>query len=324
VTDEGPAPAQPEGGHWAEHELARVSSELFKHARETALPDVTQLKARDWREALSSARRHIKSNRVNVAAGAFAYRWFLALFPAVIALLALASLVGVPHHVTVQLIKGVTDALPSGASGVFVGAIHAAGKRQQGSLAAVATATVVALWSATSGMVVLEEGLDMAYEVPRDRSFLAKRLLALPLLVAAVLFGGGASALVVFGPQIGRGIAGGLPFGGTAFNIGWTGLRWLAALLLIHLLLSFVYWLAPNVHTSWRWLSPGAGVGTVIWAFISLGFSFYTASFGTYGKTYGAFAGVAILIFWLFLTGMAVLLGGELNAAFERQAAGRS
>jgi membrane protein len=311
----GPRRVHPEGSRWSDRELEQVSQVVFGQAEEAEPPPaVTEVKMADWRSAVSSAFKHLRDNRVNVAAGAFAYRWFLSLFPTIIALLAAASLVGVPHSVTVKLIKGVTTALPSGASGVFAGAIRAATSRQQGSVAAVAVASLVALWSAMSGMVVLEEGLDMAYEVRHDRSFLAKRFLAVPLLVGAVLLGGGASALVVFGPQIGRV----LPFGETAFRAGWTVLRWLVALLLINLLLSFVYWLAPNVHTAWRWLSPGAVAGTVVWALISLGFSLYTSSFGSYGKTYGAFAGVAILIFWLFLTGMAVLLGGELNAAFQR------
>ena len=74
----------------------------------------------------------------------------------------------------------------------------------------------------------------------------------------------------------------------------------------------------------WRWTSAGALLATVLWAIVSLGFSFYTSSFGSYAKTYGAFAGVAILIFWLYLVGIAVLLGGELNAETEREAAAQA
>ncbi|MGH9105411.1 MAG: YihY/virulence factor BrkB family protein [Acidimicrobiales bacterium] len=284
-------------------------------------PGITHISAKEWRGALTSVRRHVKSDRVNVAAGAFAYRWFLSLFPTVIALLAVASLLAIPATVTVKLIKGVSTALPSGASGVLTEAIGAASHRTNGSFATVVVAAVVALWSATSGMVMLEEGLDMAYEVTHDRSFLGKRLLAVPLLAGAAVLGGAASGLIVFGHQIGHAIEGASPVGGSAFSAGWTALRWVVGLVLIDLLLSFLYWLAPNARTPWRWLSPGAAVATALWALISLGFSYYTTSFGSYGKTYGAFAGVAILIFWLFLTGTAVLLGGEINAAFERQEA---
>jgi membrane protein len=283
-----------------------------------APPEVTGTTRGDWVSALVSSRRHMKRDRVVVAAGAFAYRWFLSLFPMVIALLAAASVLGIPHDVVVKLINGVSTALPSGAAGVLTSAINAASGRRDGSWAAVIAAGGVALWSATSGMVMVEEGLDMAYEIGTDRGFVQKRLLAIPLLVASAVLGGAASALVVFGPQLGRTIHASVPLAGAEFADVWTVVRWIAALVLIDLLLSFLYWLAPNQRTRWRWVSPGAVLGTGLWAVISLGFSFYTTSFGSYAKTYGAFAGVAILIFWLFLTGIAILVGGEVNAAFER------
>lgn len=271
------------------------------------------------RAVLSSVRNHVKQDRVGVAAGAFAYRWFLSLFPAVIALLGVASLVAITHHLTVSLIHGVTKALPPGASGVLSAAIAAAGHRTNGAVSAIVVATLIGLWSATSAMVMVEESLDMAYGLVRDRTFLAKRLRAIPLLAGSALLGGTASALVVFGPQIGRAIQSSAPIGGTAFSMSWTVFRWLGAVVLVNLLLSFLYWLAPNQRSLWRWASPGSLVGTVMWAVISLAFSYYTTSLGSYEKTYGAFAGVAILIFWLYLTGVAILIGGEVNAAFGRR-----
>ncbi|MHB2023242.1 MAG: YihY/virulence factor BrkB family protein [Mycobacteriales bacterium] len=285
-----------------------------------APPEVIAVTRGDWLAALGSARRHMKRDRVTVGAGAFAYRWFLSLFPMLIALLAVSSLLSIPHHVVVRLVHGVDTALPTGASGVLSGAISAAAQRGSGSLPTVIIAGLVGLWSATSGMVMVEEALDMAYEISTDRGFLAKRLLAIPLLLAAGGLGGAASALVVFGPQLGRAIKSSAPVAGPWFADGWTVLRWVVAIALINLLFSFLYWLAPNQRTRWRWLSPGSTFATGLWAVISLGFSYYTTSFGSYTKTYGAFAGVAILIFWLFLTGVAILVGAEINAAFERGA----
>ena len=274
-----------------------------------------------YKVILRSTLTNTKVDRVNIAAGAFAFRWFLSIFPIIIALLGIAALVTVPQYVVINLIHGVTKSLPSGAAQVFTVALTHAVKRSGADLITTVVASAVALWSATSGMVIVEEGLDMAYGLPADRSFIKKRVVAIPLLLGATVLGGAASALVIFGPQLGSLIKESAPFGGVVFGAVWTTLRWLCALVLMNLLFSLLYYLAPNRQRSnWQWTSPGAIFATVLWAVVSLGFSFYTSSFGSYGATYGAFAGVAILIFWLYLTGLAILIGGEVNAAFERAA----
>jgi membrane protein len=261
---------------------------------------------------------NVKIDRVNVAAGAFAFRWFLAIFPIIIALLGIAALVAIPSNLVVRLIHGVSKSLPSAAAQVFAKALRHTAKRTSTDLWATVVASVVALWSATSGMVIVEEGLDMAYGLTEKRSFVTMRILALPLLAGATILGGAASALVIFGLPIGNLIKDSVPVAGPAFGATWTTLRWLLALGLMNLLFSLLYYVAPNrPRQKWRWTSAGALFATILWSVVSLGFSLYTSSFGSYAKTYGAFAGVAILIFWLYLTGLAILVGGEVNAAIE-------
>ena len=111
---------------------------------------------------------------------------------------------------------------------------------------------------------------------------------------------------------MGKAIESRTPFDGTAFAVAWNVARWVIVVAAITLLLAIYYSYGPNLKTPhWRWSTPGSAVGAAIFVLASLGFSFYVTNFGFYGKIYGAFAGVVILIIWLYLGSLAVLVGAE-------------
>lgn len=274
-----------------------------------------------WFATLRRASKKAKADRVQMMAGSITYHSFLGLFPSLIALIGIMQLVGVSTTFVSKLVHGVGHALPAGASSVLTTALEAAHKRTGGALGVTVIAIVVAVWSASSATAALQTGLDVAYSVPQERKFLAKRAMAVLLLLILAVFGGVAAALIVFAAPLGTLIQHHVGISRGVFMPVWTTARWLATILVLVLLMAVVYHLAPNRRTTWRWFTPGGIFATVVWLAASVALSFYVSSFGSYAKTYGALAGVAILLLWFYIVAYAVLFGGQLNADLEQRSA---
>jgi membrane protein len=292
------------------------------HGPEPTSP--ADLGARDWKQTLKRTWKSFQANRGTISAAALAFYWFLAIFPAMIAVVGFLGLVQASPSFLPAVRDGISTLLPGNAADVLIEAITYAQRGSAGaSLFVALLGLAVALWSASSGMVGLQEAMDVAYEVPESRRFVKKRAVALVLVLATGVLGGLACALLVFGDPIGEMVRDAFPVG-DLFLVVWNVIRWIGTLVALTTLFALFYFLGPNREDpSWKWVSPGGLLATAIWILASLAFSFYVSSFGSYGETYGSLAGVIVLLLWLYLTGLAVVLGATLNAELERQGEAR-
>ncbi len=264
------------------------------------------LRPQDWKATAKRTVKEIKDDRIAFAAAAMAYYFFLAIFPALIAVVGILGLVNVD---VTGLIRTLRDSLPGGAGAALTSAVANADRPSEAaSLAAAIGGIAVALWSASSGLVALQIGLNVAYDVKQDRKFIKKRAIALVLLAAMLLLGGVPSPFFTFGDS--------------AF---FTVLGWVLTVVAVMVLFSIFYYLGPNRESpTWHWVSTGGVFGALLWIVASLIFGLYISSFNNYGKTYGPLAGVVVLVLWFYLSSIAILIGGELNAELERQASKRT
>lgn len=260
----------------------------------------------DWTQTAKRTAAEIKDDRATLIAAGMAYYGFLALFPALIAAVGILGLIDAPASLYESMERSTRSALPAGASDLVADAIeNARSPQEDASLLAALIGTLVALWSASSGLVALQKGLNVAYDITQERKFLKARLVAFALIVAIGLLGGVPSPFFTFGD-------------GAFFDI----VGWILTIAAVLVLFSLFYYLGPNRDSPrWTWVSPGGIAGAVMWLAVSAAFAIYVENFSSYGKTYGTLAGVVVLILWLFLTSLSVLVGAELNAELERQAA---
>lgn len=281
-----------------------------------------ELGPRDWLQTLKRTVVEMKRDRVTLTAGGLAYYWFLSLFPALIAAVGLVALLKLDPGLVQDILNGIKKALPPGASGVLSDAVNSATRSSTGAGRAAIVGLVIAVWSASSGMGALQDGLNVAYDVPEDRKFLAKRLVGILMLLVMLVLGVIPAALILFWKPLGDFFDGFVPLPGGLFDILWIATIAVVALVGLGLMFSALYFLGPKRKSPrWQWVSPGGIIGVLIWLVATIAFQLYVTQFGKYAQTYGALAGVVILVLWLFLTALAVLIGGEFNAELERQAA---
>ena len=246
-----------------------------------------------------------------------AFYAFLSIFPALIAAVMTWGLVADPAQMREQ-VEGLTGALPASSRKLILAQIDNVASTSTSSLGIGLVVTLaLALWSASGGVSNLMTAINLAYDEEDNRGFIKKKLLALGLTLAAIVFMLLALGLVAVVPAIFSAI--GIP---TAWLVIFQVLRWVLVVVLVGAALAVLYRLAPDRDApQMKWVSIGAVVATVLWVIASLAFSLYVSNFGSYDKTYGTLAAVVVLLMWLWITSYAVLLGAEINAESEQQTA---
>jgi len=180
---------------------------------------------------------------------------------------------------------------------------------------------LTALWFASSGMGAIIEALNIAYGVRESRTWWKRTLLAVVLTIALAAFIITALALMLYGNRIAEGVASSYRFG-EPFTTTWKIAQWFIVFIFVLLAFALIYYFAPDLREQkWYWMMPGAIVGVVLWLLISFLFSLYLGYFNTYSVTYGSLGAMIILMLWFYLTGAAIIVGGEVNSVIEHAAA---
>jgi membrane protein len=252
-------------------------------------------------------------------AAALSYYFVFALFPTLLFLTALVGLL--PEKDLLELfLAPAEEFLPPDAASLVRGALGEVQRGAGGGLLSVGV--LVALWGASRGMVSIITTLNVVYGVKSPRPWWHRQLVAVGLTVTFSVLAMGALLSLVFGERVGRAAAAWVGLG-SAFTAGWGVLQWPLGLLFMLTGLDLVYHLAPAVRLRWYWLTPGSAFAGAAWIATSLGLRVYVDRFANYNATYGSIGGVILLLLWLYLSGMALLVGGEINSVIARAAAER-
>ena len=275
----------------------------------------TQIPAQGWKQILKRAWKEQNDDNIGLIAAGVAYYAFTALFPALIAAVTLYGLFADPQTVSDQAAK-LTKSLPADTASVITKQLSSIATTSNSALGVGLVVSLLgALFSASGGVGNVIKAVNIAYDEEETRGFLKLRGLALLLTFGAIVFVVVAIGLIAVLPALFDNIGLG-SFGTLIANV----VRWVALIVFMLIALAVLYRYAPDRDApKFRWVGLGAVVATLLWVVASAGLSIYVSNFGSYGKTYGALAGVIVLLLWLYVTAFIVLLGAEINSESEQQ-----
>jgi len=256
-------------------------------------------------------------------AAALTYYALMSLFPAVLLALSLLGLLGQYPETYNAIIGYLREVAPASVVDPLDRSLRGALQSKGTAATALAISVVVALYGTTGALEAARRALNVVFDVESGRSFLRRKTIDVAstfVLMALVLV----SLVMAFvGGHFAEDLLGFIGLGSTTAHV-WNIARWPGAVATAMLVFAFIYYVTPDVQQrSFRWVTPGAVVGVLLWLAASFGLSTYVSRVADVGAIYGAFAGAIVLVAWLWLTNVALLLGAELNAAIERERDGR-
>jgi membrane protein len=258
-------------------------------------------------------KNEISEDNISNGAAALAYYLTLAIFPGIILMMSIIPFLPIAN-VDKAIMDTLAQILPHEAYDMVAKVVDQVTHNRNGGL--LSFGALGTLWAASAGMYAIMQQLNMTYDVKEGRSFIRARAIAVLLSLVFALLVIGAFSLVVFGGMIQDWI--GERFGFTAGLLDFfAAFRWVIIVLALLLAFAMIYKFAPDVQQKFAFITPGSIMGVLLLILASLGFTYYADHFGNYDATYGSLGAVIILMLWLYIAGLVILLGSEINALIE-------
>lgn len=266
-----------------------------------------------WWQLIKRTARDAMADDVPSLAAQQAYYYFFALFPALLALISIASFFPV-HNLVDEIVSMLSRVVPPDVVEIITNQIKEISQSRTGGILTVAF--LFTLWSSSNALLSMITTLNTAYDITEGRPWWKTRLTAIALTVGMALFILVSMTLIIAGPRLAENFA--ANFGlGDAFEWTWKIAQWPIVFVLVATAIALIYYFAPDAEQDWVWITPGSIVATVLWLVVSVGLKLYLSLAGNYNETYGAIGGVMVLLLWFYLSGLVILLGAELNAEIE-------
>jgi membrane protein len=242
-----------------------------------------------------------------------AYYFFFALFPALLFVVAVASFFPL-QTLTDEVVARLGGVAPAAVVQIINEQLLELGKQNSGGI--LTFAFLLTIWSSSGAMVSIITTLNAAYDVTETRPWWKTRLIAIALTIGIAVFVLASMFLIIAGPTLAERLANSLNLG-PAFKWTWWILNWPVVFALVATAIGVVYYFAPDVEQDWVWITPGSVLATMLWLLVSLGLKVYYQLVPNANASYGAIGGIMVLMLWFYCSGIALLMGAELNAEIE-------